>query len=57
MWNIKGLNGKINYLRILLADTKPDLVIITETKMKRPIINHTDIGDTEYNDIQLKSTE
>lgn len=25
--------------------------------MKRPIINNTDVGDTEFNNIQLKSTE
>lgn len=55
-WNINGLNGKQKYIQLLLNETRQDIAIFSETKMKRPIIPHVDIGSDEYNIIQLKST-
>lgn len=41
---------------ITIDDIRPDIVIFNETKMKRPIIPHVDIGSDEYDVIQVKST-
>lgn len=46
MWNINGIGGKRDYIRKLLTDTKPDVVIISETKMYRPLVLFTDVGST-----------
>lgn len=55
-WNINGLSGKQKYLKTIVEETKPDIMIITETKMKRPIIPHIDIGCDNYDIVQVKST-
>lgn len=54
--NINGLGGKHKYLQILLNEADPDLVFISETKSKRPIIPHLDIGSDNYDIVQLRST-
>lgn len=56
IWNIKGLAGCRDYTRPLLNDNKPDIIILSETKMKRPVIPHVDTGSNEYKAVQIKST-
>lgn len=55
MWNINGLSGKRNYMKVLLDECVADVVILSETKMKRPVIQHEDIGSDKYNIIQIRS--
>lgn len=43
MCNINGLGGKRDYRRNLLNESRPDVVILSETKMKLPLIQHVDI--------------
>lgn len=56
MWIINGLGEKREYARNLLSEGNPDVVILSETKMKRPLIQQEDVGTTEYKAIQIKST-
>lgn len=56
MWNINGLSGKQKYIQLMMEETKPDVVMFSETKMKRPVTPHIDIGAEEYEVVQLKST-
>lgn len=37
-WTFNGLAGKIDYVRILLNYDNPYIVVLTETKLKRPMI-------------------
>lgn len=56
IWNMNGLGGKQRYLQTLINESYPDIVIITETKMKRHIVPYLDIGQDNYNIVQLRST-
>lgn len=57
MWNINFLSGKANYIKVLANYTAPDIIFLSETKMYRPIVPYVDIGDYNYNMIQVRSTE
>lgn len=57
MWNINGLGGKQKYIQLLVEETKPDVVMLSETNMMRPVVPRVDLGTEEYEVIQLKSTE
>lgn len=56
VWNMNGIGGKHKYIQTLLNSENLDVVFISETKMKRPIVPHLDIGNDNYNLIQLRST-
>lgn len=56
MWNINGLSGKADYIKLLMNDSTPDILFLSETKMYRPIVPNADIGDDNYNVIQVRST-
>lgn len=45
MWNKNGLGDKVNYIKILVNETKPDTMPLSETKMNRPIVPHMYVGD------------
>lgn len=56
MWNINGIGGKLNYIKSLINETQPDIILIRETKMYRPIFSHVYVGDDNYRLIQVRST-
>lgn len=56
IWNINGLGGKHKYLGCIIDERNPEVVILSETKMKRPIVPHIDVGCDNYDVIQVKST-
>lgn len=44
-------------MRALLNEENTDVVILSETKMKRPVVQQMDIGTNEYKVVQTKSSE
>lgn len=55
IWNMNGLGGKQRYLQTLLNESYPDIVLISEKEMKRTIVPYLDIGNDNYNTVQLRS--
>lgn len=53
MWNINGLGGKHRYIQTLINEADPDVLIISETKLKRPIVPHLYIGCDGNDAVQL----
>lgn len=56
MCNINGLAGIHKYIQVILNETNPDIVILSKTNLKRPIIPHIDIGTNKYKLIKVKIT-
>lgn len=56
IWNINGIRGKHRYIKSLLSETNPYVVFFSETKLKRPITPHLDIGGDNYDIVQLRSS-
>lgn len=42
-------------MKTIIDETKPDVVIMSETKMKRTVVSHVDIGCDNYDIIKVKS--
>lgn len=56
MWDLNVLGGKHKYLETLITEVDPDIILISETKMKRPVVPHLDIDNDNYSVVQLRST-
>lgn len=54
IWNMNGLGGKQKYLQTLINESYHDIIMMSEAKMKRPIVPHLDIGNDNYNIVQLR---
>lgn len=56
-WNINGVSGKREYIKLLMDSHKPDLVFLCETK-RQPVINlFSDLAcDDDFRVVQIKST-
>lgn len=56
-WNINGVTGKREYLKLLMEQSKPDIVFLTETKRQHTISMFSELacGD-DYRVVQVKST-
>lgn len=56
-WNINGITGKRQYMRLLIEKHDPDIVFLCETKRNLVISMHNDLAcDDTYRAVQLKST-
>lgn len=56
-WNINGVKGKREYIRLLLEQVKPDIVFLSETKRRFTISVFIELAcDNSYRVVQVKST-
>lgn len=56
-WNINGVTGKREYIRLLIQQCNPDLVFLCETKRRLTIGMYSELAcDDSYRVVQLKST-
>lgn len=56
-WNINGVKGKRDYIRLLMEKHDPDILFLCETKRRLVINQHSELAcDDAYRIVQTKST-
>lgn len=56
-WNINGVTGKRDYIRLLMEKHDPDILFLCETKRILVISQHSELAcDDTYRVVQIKST-